>query len=82
MLNAIPIIGWFFSVLFAASIAVPFWYIWTACGIGEKYAYWLPEVYLHPAFWDCVGVFIVVNIIKDIFLPNFTRATSSSKTNN
>jgi hypothetical protein len=80
MLNAIPFFGWFLSALFAISLAVPFWFIWSVCGIGETYAYWLPQVYKHPGFWDCVGVFIVIGIIKTVFLPRL--ATSSSSSNN
>lgn len=74
MLNAIPFIGWFFSAFFAISLAVPFWLIWTVFGIGERYAYWLPAVYLSPGFWDCVGVFIVMGIIKTIFVPSFASS--------
>lgn len=78
MLNAIPFIGWFFSFVFAFSLAVPFWLIWTVFGIGEKYAYWLPAVYLHPGFWDCVGVFVVTSIIRFIFVPKFASASATS----
>ena len=80
MLNAIPVLGWFLSAFFAISLAVPFWFIWTVCGIGETFAYWLPPVYLHPSFWECVGVFIVTGIIKTIFVPRIASSSSSSET--
>ena len=79
MINAIPILGWFLSAFFAVSLAVPFWFIWTVCGIGQTYAYWLPAVYLHPGFWDCVGVFIVMGIIKTIFVPRIVSSSSTSE---
>ena len=64
MLNVIPVVGWFLDLAFSISLAVPFWLIWTVCGIGEKYFGFLPPVYLYPSFWNCVGVFIVVPIIS------------------
>jgi hypothetical protein len=79
MLNAIPFVGWFLSLFFAISLAVPFWFVWTVCGIGRAYAYWLPEVYLSPGFWDCVGIFIAMSIIKLVFVPKFAAASSSSE---
>lgn len=78
MLNAIPVIGWFFSAFFSISLAIPFWFIWTVCGIGERYAYWLPTIYLHPGFWDCVGIFISMSIIKLVFIPSLGASSSSS----
>lgn len=79
MINAIPFIGWFLSAFFAISLAVPFWFIWTICGIGETYAYWLPAVYQRPGFWACVGIFIVVSIIKTVFVPRLASTSSSSE---
>jgi hypothetical protein len=78
MINAIPVIGWAISLFFMASLAVPFWFIWTVCGIGATYAYWLPAVYLAPGFWHCVGVFIVVSIIKRVFVPTIASITQSA----
>lgn len=57
MLNAIPFFGWFLSAVFAISLAVPFWLIWTVFGIGQTFAYWLPAVYLNPGFWQCRRAF-------------------------
>ena len=73
MLNAIPFVGWIVSTFVAFCLAVPFWFIWTACGIGQTFAYWLPAVYLHPGFWQCVGLFMVVSIIKAVFVPKLTQ---------
>lgn len=79
MINAIPVFGWLLSLVFSISLAIPFWIVWTACGIGAAYAYWLPEVYQRPGFWDCVGVFIAVSIIKAVFVPKLSSASSSSE---
>ena len=79
MLNAIPILGWFLDLFLTVSLVIPFWIIWTHFGIGETYFYFLPPVYLHPGFWDCVGVFIVVPILKGIFVPRFISSSSSSE---
>jgi hypothetical protein len=78
MINAIPVIGWALSLFFAASLAVPFWFIWTVCGIGATYAYWLPAVYLAPGFWICVGLFIVASIIKRVFVPTIVSVSQSA----
>lgn len=80
MINAIPVIGWFLSVFFAVSLAVPFWFLWTICGYGATYAYWLPAIYLHPGFWDCVCIFILASIIKSVFVPTLVSSSSEAKT--
>ena len=78
-MNAIPIVGWFFSFVFNVSLALPFWLVWTVFGIGEKYGYFLPEVYRTPGFWACVGVFIAVEIIEGVFVPKFVSVSNSQK---
>lgn len=82
MLNAIPIVGWILSLFFAISLAIPFWIVWSACGIGATYAYFLPSVYHSPGFWDCVGVFIAVSIIKAVFVPRLASTSASAETKN
>ena len=69
MINAIPFLGWFVSFVFSVSLAIPFWIIWTACGIGETYFYFLPKVYHEIGFWSCVGLFMVFSIIKAVLVP-------------
>lgn len=69
MLNAIPLVGWLLSFMFSVSLAVPFWIVWTVCGIGETYFYFLPKVYQSIGFWSCVGLFMAVSIIKCVFMP-------------
>lgn len=80
MLNVIPVVGWFLSLFFSISLAIPFWIVWTACGIGTTYGYFLPSVYQAPGFWDCVGVFIAVGIIKAVFVPRLASVSSSADT--
>lgn len=79
MINAIPFFGWFLSLFFAIGLAVPFWFIWTVCGIGQTYAYWLPAIYQTPGFWARVGIFICTSIIKAVFVPKFGSVSSTSE---
>ena len=79
MLNAIPFVGWGMSLFFSISLAVPFWFVWTVCGIGETYFYFLPAVWRTPGFWACVGIFMVVSIIKVVFVPKFASVHNSAK---
>jgi hypothetical protein len=78
MINIIPVFGWAVDFIVKASLAVPFWFVWTVCGIGDEYFYWLPSVYRAPSFWNCVGVFIVIPILKTVIVP---KLASVSQTN-
>ena len=77
MLNAIPILGWLISALFAMSLAVPFYFIWNA--LAPTYFYFLPAVYKAIPFWDCVGLFIILPILKSMLVPKFSSVSSSSE---
>lgn len=79
MLNALPILGWILSITFAISLSVPFWFFWTVCKIGEKYFYFVPDVYQGIGFWNCVALFTVISILKAVLIPKFS---SNSQTNN
>lgn len=35
--NAIPVVGWTIDLVVSASMAIPFWIIWTWCGLGALY---------------------------------------------
>lgn len=70
MINAIPILGWIVSVCVGISVSVPFWFLWTVCGLGNKYFGFLPSIYLHIPFWNCVGLFVIISIIKAMIMPN------------
>lgn len=78
MINVLPIFGWFLSFVGNVSLAIPFWICWTICGIGEKYGYFLPEIFQSIPFWDCVGIFMSLSIINT-FLPKLVNNSSSSK---
>lgn len=79
MINAIPFLGWFISVCVAISMAIPFYMFWTVNHIGAKFFYFMPAVYQAPGFWDTVMLFVVVSIIKSIFLPNLGSMVSVKK---
>jgi len=76
VINAIPIIGWLVSLFFAVSMAFPFWICWTCCGIGEDFFAFLPAEYHEPGFWQCVGFFTVVFVLKSVLLPRFASTTN------
>lgn len=81
MLNFIPVSGWILDLFLKMSLAAPFWFIWTVWGLGEKYFYFLPKVYHGPGFWDCVGVFMVVPILRLIFVPQIVSVTQKNTNN-
>jgi len=76
MVNVIPFVGWFFSFFFATSLAIPFFFIWNS--LASTYFYFLPEVYLHIPFWDTVGLFMIIPILKHMLVPTFVSSSSSS----
>ena len=78
MINMIPGVGWLLDFVSKVSLAVPFWFIWTLCGIGDRFFYWLPPVYLRPGFWDCVGIFIVVPILHWLVVPKLAKVSQKS----
>lgn len=79
MINAIPVVGWFLSFFVSVSLAVPFWIVWSLCDIGETYFYWLPPVYWHPGFWACVGLFMVIGILKAVLVPRLASVNNDNK---
>lgn len=79
MLNGIPLFGWGLSLFFSISFAIPFWIVWTVCGIGKDYFYFLPPVWQNPGFWSCVGIFTAVSIIKAVFTPKFVNIYTPAK---
>jgi len=80
MLNALPVVGWFLSLFFSVSLAVPFWITWTVCGIGQTYFYFLPPVYQNIGFWACVGLFMVLSILKAVLIPRFASISNTNET--
>jgi hypothetical protein len=81
MWNKIPFLGWFLSAVSAISLSVPFWLCWTIGGLGEKYFSWLPLVYQSISFWNCVGLFIVIAIIKGTLTPKLFSVSNSQNVN-
>lgn len=77
MINKLPFLGWLISIIASISMSIPFWLFWTSAGLGARYFYWLPDVYLRIPFWHCVGLFIIVSILKSELTP--TLASVSNK---
>ena len=82
MLNSIPVIGWFFSLMVAVGVSVPFWICWTVCGLGKYYFYFVPERYQVIPFWDCVGLFIIIGILGYVVKLLSPTIVTQSNTNN
>ena len=78
MINKLPILGWIISFLASASVAVPFWYLWTCYGLGEKYFYFLPAVFQNIGFYDSVGLFVIVSILRPALTPQFASVSNSN----
>jgi len=78
MLNAIPFIGWFISLAISISLAIPFWFCWTVCHLGQKYFYFLPVVYQTIGFWSCVGLFTIISILKLVLVPHIASIQNNS----
>lgn len=77
MLNAIPVVGWLLDLFFKICLAVPMWFIWTVCGIGAKYFGFLPPVWHAVPFWNFVGIFMVLGILKCFSPFNVTGESSN-----
>jgi hypothetical protein len=77
MINKIPFIGWFFSIAASISLSIPFYYIWNA--LAPTYFYQLPKVYLSIPFWHCVGLFIVVPIVRNTLTPKFVSVSQTNE---
>lgn len=75
-INYIPVVGWLIALFFQASIAVPFWFLWTYCEYGKRFFFFLPEVYQSLAFLECIGLFIVLSILRTAIYPKFSADIS------
>ncbi len=79
MINAVPLLGWLLSFIGNASLAVPFWICWTVCDIGKTYFNFLPEQWQSIPFWNCVGLFMCMGLIRFVFTPKFMGTVSIPK---
>ena len=79
MINKIPFIGWLLSAIAAIGLAVPFWLFWTYYSIGSLYFYFLPKIYQSIPFWDCVGLFVVIAILKGTLVPKLFSFSNEQK---
>ena len=76
MINKLPFIGWFFSAVASISLSIPFYFLWNS--EAPTYFYWIPKVYLHIPFWDCVALFIIVPIVKSTLTPSFVSVSQTN----
>lgn len=77
-MNALPVVGWILSFIGCASLAVPFWIVWTSCGLGSFYfGEFIPERFAVIPFWHCVGLFMVVSVFKTL-MPKIVSVSQSN----
>lgn len=77
MINKLPFIGWLLSFVANLSLSIPFWVCWTACEIGKTYFDFLPTKYQTIPFWHCVGLFMVIGILKGTFTPSLATISQN-----
>ena len=77
MIYAIPVFGWLLGLLMHASLAVPFWLFWN--WLAPKFFYFVPEVYQTLGFWECVGLFVILSILKLALVPKLASISSTSE---
>lgn len=79
MIYGIPVIGWFLGGLASISMAIPFYFIWNA--LGSTYFYFVPAVYHQIPFWHCVGLFMLMSMLKSLLIPKLASVTNTSNSN-
>lgn len=77
-MNAIPVVGWLISFVINVFLSIPFWFIWTVCGVGRNYFSFLPETLQAPGFWAVVGIFICFEILRGVIFGLKTETKSSA----
>jgi len=78
-INCVPFLGWLLSFIANASLAVPFWFCWTYLELGRIYFYFVPVVFQSIPFWNCVGLFMILGILRHIFTFKFVEITQNNK---
>ena len=71
-LLAFPILGWLIAPLISACAALPFYVLWHWFNV-KKFFTFLPDVYLNAGFWEMVGLFLVLSMLKSLLLPSLTN---------
>lgn len=67
------------SFIASLLISIPFWIVYSLCGIGEKFFYFLPVVYQAPGYWNTVGLFTVFFLLKGVVVVRFQKWTEIEK---
>jgi hypothetical protein len=77
-LLAIPVIGWLLGPIVAVCVALPFYALWQWFGIKQFFAF-LPPAFLNIGFWETVGLFLTISLLKIVLLPSFSCSCESDK---
>ena len=76
MIYSIPVLGWTIGLFLHIGMAIPFYYFWN--WLAPKYFYWLPSVYLQFGFWEIVGLFVIVSVLKAVLVPRLMSVSNTS----
>jgi hypothetical protein len=67
----------FFSLVEAFILAIPFYYLWNY--FAPIYLPNIPDIYKGLPFWNCVGVFVLISIVKTLIMPSYNSVWARSK---
>lgn len=77
MLYMIPVLGWVLGFILSFCISIPFYFIWN--WLAPIYFYWLPEIYHAIPFFHCVGLFMLMPMIRFALYPRAASQNNYSK---
>lgn len=76
--HSISTVGWLIGAVFTFSSSIVFWLGWTIMNVGEKYFYFLPDVYQNLGFWECFWLFTCIGILKSVIVPKFVSVEQNN----
>jgi hypothetical protein len=63
---------YFWGLFGAAVLSVPFYFLWNK--LAPVYFYQIPSLYRQIPFWHCVGLFLLIAILRAMLFPIGTAA--------
>lgn len=58
------------TLILAVFLSIPFYYIWNE--LAPIYFYWLPDIYKQLPFWHCMGLLVLISILRLVAFPSNT----------
>ncbi len=75
---SIPLVGWIIGPVLATFWAIPFYVLWHGFRIREMFPM-LPEYLLNIGFWNMVGLFLTVSVLKCLLIGGIVTVTVNNK---